>query len=46
MTLSAICAKACAGGRLSPAEGLDLLAHAELLVRPMRSVSGRTLNRA
>ena len=31
MTLSAICAKACAGGRLSPAEGLDLLAHAELL---------------
>ena len=31
MTLADICAKACAGERLSPEEGLDLLAHAELL---------------
>ncbi len=31
MTLSDICSKACAGERLSPEEGLDLLAHAELL---------------
>ena len=31
MTLSALCAKASAGERLSPEEGLDLLAHAELL---------------
>jgi cyclic dehypoxanthinyl futalosine synthase len=31
MTLSALCAKACTGERLSPEEGLDLLAHAELL---------------
>ena len=31
MTLSSLCAKASAGRRLSPDEGLDLLAHAELL---------------
>lgn len=31
MTLSALCGKAVSGERLSPEEGLDLLAHAELL---------------
>jgi len=31
MTVSGICAKARAGGRLTPGEGMEILAHAELL---------------